>query len=89
MTAVTTPQLTDGSLVQLASSVGHPRDGWGIDIQITPIIEGTCNETQSKRHKRIGASYPTINQVSSYTHTCQSCRQDKTYDIADGDSLVR
>ena len=62
MTAVTTPQLIDGTLEQLASG-GDARGDW--DIQITSIIEGTCNETQSSRQKRIDASYPTIQQVSS------------------------
>ena len=87
MTAVTTLQLTDGSLVQLALSVGYHRDSW--DILITPIIEGTCNETQSSRQKCIGASYPTIKHVSGHhTHTYAKA-VDETYDIADDDSFVR
>ena len=86
MTAVTTLQLTDSSLVQLALSVRYRRDSW--DILITPIIEGTCNETQSSRQKCIGASYPTIKHISSYTHGYARL-VDKPYDIADGDSFVR
>lgn len=82
MTAVRILQLADGNLVQLAWSVGQrPRD-----IQVTPIIEHTCNKTDRAHQKRIDASYPTIKQVSSSAHIPRAL---ETHDIAEVDSSVR
>ena len=82
MTGIMILQLAGDSLEKSASSI--EQHGW--DIQVTPIIEYTCNNTEPVDQKCIDASYPTIGQVLSFT---RAPRALMAYDIAEADSLVR